>query len=110
MFHFLYLTPTPTTETYTLSLHDALPISRLLRTVCFGVALFALALSACDQPTLQRGPTGTINLHGATTQVQSAALVERSEEHTSELQSHVKLVCRLLLEKKNVGSDCNQRT
>src|SRR5690242_21665485 len=76
MFHFLYLTPTPTTETYTLSLHDALPISRLLRTVCFGVALFALALSACDQPTLQRGPTGTINLHGATTQVQSAALVE----------------------------------
>ena len=50
--------------------------SRLLRTVCFGVALFALALSACDQPTLQRGPTGTINLHGATTQVQSAALVE----------------------------------
>src|SRR6266487_6757477 len=67
---FFFFNDTATTEIYTLSLHDALPISRA--------------------PTAPPGPAA------ATTRCCSA----RSEEHTSELQSPVHLVCRLLLEKK----------
>src|SRR6266571_9487549 len=68
-FFFFFFNDTATTEIYTLSLHDALPIS--LRRHCA-----AAPASRCP-----RRPW-------------------RSEEHTSELQSHVNLVCRLLLEKK----------
>src|SRR5579864_365370 len=67
---------TATTEIYTLSLHDALPISFRERTSC----LFSLS-----QRSSLKGPV-PLDL-------------SRSEEHTSELQSHVNLVCRLLLEK-----------
>src|SRR5205809_1753356 len=63
---------TTTTEDYTLSLHDALPISAALKS----------------------SPPWTM---GAT----RCAWRLRSEEHTSELQSRLHLVCRLLLEKKN---------
>src|SRR5438132_7531763 len=66
---------TATTEIYTLSLHDALPIS------------------ACRTAGIR-----TILITGD--QAQTAAAIARSEEHTSELQSHSDLVCRLLLEKK----------
>src|SRR5437773_11812030 len=67
-----------TTEIYTLSLHDALPISGLwLR----------------DGASLNLAPLD-IALEG------SGLVFSRSEEHTSELQSHHDLVCRLLLEKK----------
>src|SRR5437868_15104817 len=73
---FFFNTPA-TTEIYTLSLHDALPISMMI-----GV------LSG-------RGPTS------ATPPAIAAGTVPlRSEEHTSELQSRFDLVCRLLLEKK----------
>src|SRR5207237_10138849 len=65
---------TPNTQIYTLSLHDALPIC-----CCAGFARRGDDVSA---PALKR------------------AAVARSEEHTSELQSHLNLVCRLLLEKK----------
>src|SRR5438105_11792801 len=72
---------TATTEIYTLSLHDALPISVLSRPVPLRVdASTGAAAQACG-----RG--------------------RRSEEHTSELQSRVDLVCRLLLEKKNNDAD-----
>src|SRR5437016_7160539 len=81
-----FFNATPTTEIYTLSLHDALPISLLLRslpaseaTVIRYAALCCLALG-----TFAVGTEG------------------RSEEHTSELQSLTNLVCRLLLEKKKV--------
>src|SRR5690242_21471944 len=78
---YFFFTDTATTEIYTLSLHDALPISR------DGVAL----QSAVEQTRLVL--VGKIHraIDGTT---------PRSEEHTSELQSHVNLVCRLLLEKK----------
>src|SRR6266704_6533890 len=66
---FFFFNDTATTEIYTLSLHDALPIS--------------------GGPFLERG-------HGADQRVHP----NRSEEHTSELQSRFDLVCRLLLEKK----------
>src|SRR5438132_10898302 len=72
-----------TTEIYTLSLHDALPIS--LVQVAPGTAITPNVL----HPKLP------------TEEPLSAALdARRSEEHTSELQSHSDLVCRLLLEKK----------
>src|SRR5260363_249930 len=69
---FFFFNDTATTEIYTLSLHDALPISRWMR--CANSA--------------------------ATASSNSAPRAMRSEEHTSELQSPDHLVCRLLLEKK----------
>src|SRR6476620_12688916 len=68
---FFFFNDTATTEIYTLSLHDALPISTWVPSVC-------------TRPRV-------IRPHPATW---------RSEEHTSELQSRQYLVCRLLLEKK----------
>src|SRR5574343_2003175 len=75
-FLFFFFNDTATTEIYTLSLHDALPISAFRNLdmrpfICFSMS--------CGR--------------------------QRSEEHTSELQSHHDLVCRLLLEKKK-----NQKT
>src|SRR5436853_6333706 len=77
---FFFFNDTATTEIYTLSLHDALPISLL-------------------EPS-RRAVHADARGHDA---VRSAGLgddVPRSEEHTSELQSLRHLVCRLLLEKK----------
>src|SRR5438034_8140709 len=71
---------TATTEIYTLSLHDALPIYRL-------------ALD--DKPEADPHP-GPLPIGWG----EGGQRPERSEEHTSELQSHSDLVCRLLLEKK----------
>src|SRR6266516_7910747 len=76
-----FFNDTATTEIYTLSLHDALPI------------LLALAVTVTSPIT---SPVAF--------KVQLAAALSpaaRSEEHTSELQSPYDLVCRLLLEKKN---------
>src|SRR6266571_9210242 len=67
-FLFFFFNDTATTEIYTLSLHDALPISPAMKW-----------WPRCRTPS---------------------TMMPRSEEHTSELQSHVNLVCRLLLEKK----------
>src|SRR6185295_20272520 len=73
--HFLFFfNDTATTEIYTLSLHDALPISRI------------------SLPSATMVPTPV--------RVKKAGMPARSEEHTSELQSRQYLVCRLLLEKK----------
>src|SRR5256885_9907836 len=80
---FFFFNDTATTEIYTLSLHDALPI--LIRLCCGSSS--ANWLSASSRPV-------TSNCTG------SSRLI-RSEEHTSELQSPCNLVCRLLLEKKN---------
>src|SRR3989454_2358252 len=83
LFCFFFFNDTATTEIYTLSLHDALPIlSRRDRASCgpersdSGAGLFV--------PRPRPSPVASI----------------RSEEHTSELQSPCNLVCRLLLEKK----------
>src|SRR6266478_10032927 len=73
-FFFFFFNDTATTEIYTLSLHDALPIRR-------EPARRTAATSRRHPPRLHRLPG-------------------RSEEHTSELQSQSNLVCRLLLEKK----------
>src|SRR5260370_29215075 len=82
-FSFFFFNDTATTEIYTLSLHDALPIS--MATLTLKRSFLTFGTRAPGPPT--RPPT---------TSVGNA----RSEEHTSELQSHLNLVCRLLLEKK----------
>src|SRR2546426_7897275 len=82
---FFFFNDTATTEIYTLSLHDALPISA-------GEPCGAPAHRAARAP--QRGPRRARPRHRA------PPAHARSEEHTSELQSPCNLVCRLLLEKK----------
>src|SRR5216684_8516415 len=76
---FFFFNDTATTEIYTLSLHDALPISVRRR---------------------PRGARGDAAGHPRPGGRPAAAGRQRSEEHTSELQSRLHLVCRLLLEKK----------
>src|SRR5438105_13081918 len=73
---FFFFNDTATTEIYTLSLHDALPILDPL------------------------GEMFRYHEWATTTLIDHCAAHSRSEEHTSELQSRVDLVCRLLLEKK----------
>src|SRR5690554_7185880 len=85
---FFFFNDTATTEIYTLSLHDALPISRSPATACGSTA---------GSP----GCTATSWCSPATSPRTSTPRTARSEEHTSELQSRPHLVCRLLLEKKN---------
>src|SRR5688572_32463665 len=86
-----------TTEIYTLSLHDALPISararqlwneikdEQVRDMLLSIRTRAASLQQAQLNNFQRWPT--LEMY-------------RSEEHTSELQSQSNLVCRLLLEKK----------
>src|SRR5438034_5901407 len=82
-----------TTEIYTLSLHDALPIYRLVERHVTGGG------EAADTRERLRFSVQQLERH-ALEVVGQIARRGRSEEHTSELQSHSDLVCRLLLEKK----------
>src|SRR3712207_8742823 len=93
---FFFFNDTATTEIYTLSLHDALPICRRSRRA---VVHFHcdLGKSAHRAGRRQRARFG--RAAGVAARRSPAA---RSEEHTSELQSRQYLVCRLLLEKKKI--------
>src|SRR5256885_17220930 len=87
---FFFFNDTATTEIYTLSLHDALPISPTIHAVR-GVRSGVVQRSSrrCrNSPLLPSRKCARISTK------------PRSEEHTSELQSPCNLVCRLLLEKK----------
>src|SRR2546425_6663749 len=97
-----FFNDTATTEIYTLSLHDALPIStgRWPRTVA--------ARPGCRSRT-PRSRWGRWPSPPAVTASSTAATSRRSEEHTSELQSLAYLVCRLLLEKKKKKTDHMKR-
>src|SRR2546430_10094322 len=75
VFIFFFFNDTATTEIYTLSLHDALPISADSFSVGVPISAGISPRARAESPS-------------------------RSEEHTSELQSQSNLVCRLLLEKK----------
>src|SRR3712207_7637477 len=98
---FFFFNDTATTEIYTLSLHDALPIlpvpapARMQTgpdTACAAVRCSSSSwASTASAPATRTSP-------GA------PAICDRSEEHTSELQSRQYLVCRLLLEKKKIIS------
>src|SRR5215475_6463314 len=78
-YFFFFFNDTATTEIYTLSLHDALPICR---------------------PRIASRSAAGRTARDSVVHARHRARVGRSEEHTSELQSREKLVCRLLLEKK----------
>src|SRR2546430_12449837 len=80
---FFFFNDTATTEIYTLSLHDALPISYVASGACH------CWLRCVSAPAIDR---------------LLALGFARSEEHTSELQSQSNLVCRLLLEKKKTNN------
>src|SRR3712207_7546233 len=85
---FFFFNDTATTEIYTLSLHDALPIS-LPRSTAWHSSAFIPA--AANRPWATLREWGNVPSEWG-----------RSEEHTSELQSRQYLVCRLLLEKKKL--------
>src|SRR5256885_15294696 len=89
---FFFFNDTATTEIYTLSLHDALPIFNVLR-----ISAMTCALSGTRWIALRNTTASTEDTMRDT---HSALPSMRSEEHTSELQSPCNLVCRLLLEKK----------
>src|SRR5207247_11203201 len=86
---FFFFNHTATTEIYTLSLHDALPISHR------HVDGRGVRRPSVNEPLLG-DIDDAVRLDGH----RDATHSHRSEEHTSELQSRVDLVCRLLLEKK----------
>src|SRR3712207_8055402 len=96
---FFFFNDTATTEIYTLSLHDALPISStFLVFPLLGLGALALLGGAFDRDLR----TGLFYLCALPSTVSSSVAMTRSEEHTSELQSRQYLVCRLLLEKKKM--------
>src|SRR2546425_8447238 len=84
-FFFFFFNDPATTEIYTLSLHDALPIS------------------SSTAARAKAEMTAVLNRRGAS--LSETVRSMRSEEHTSELQSLAYLVCRLLLEKKKQRAD-----
>src|SRR2546430_12723973 len=87
--YFFFLNDTATTEIYTLPLHDALPILDL--SAASG-SVSADDIGSDVQVSSASGNVTVSNVKG-----------DRSEEHTSELQSQSNLVCRLLLEKKKAS-------
>src|SRR3712207_7209152 len=91
MTSFFFFNDTATTEIYTLSLHDALPIyrQRAVRRVEHEPRARGGEVQSRDQLLCRSRP--------------ESHAVPRSEEHTSELQSRQYLVCRLLLEKKTIS-------
>src|SRR5690606_41590255 len=99
--YLFFLTDTATTQIYTLSLHDALPI--------FSLKEFILAENLVDASkikVIEDGSSNGVSLEAfdrrqlKENHLVAAMMRVRSEEHTSELQSRENLVCRLLLEKK----------
>src|SRR2546430_9455119 len=91
IFFFFFFNDTATTEIYTLSLHDALPISMSTPRIAECNCGLGFEIQGSDGVAFRR----------------IVAEQKRSEEHTSELQSQSNLVCRLLLEKKkNTYHNC----
>src|SRR5207237_9969618 len=84
----------PPTAIYPLSLHDALPICKAFK-VCRGRSTPSIET--------ERAPaSSSASLIASAASASTSSVSVRSEEHTSELQSHLNLVCRLLLEKKKI--------
>src|SRR5689334_24248856 len=98
-FSFFFNDPA-TTEIYTLSLHDALPICILDQPLAFGVERRRRLVEQQQRRIAEQRARDRDAL----------ALPARSEEHTSELQSQFHLVCRLLLEKKKKKNKLTTQT
>src|SRR2546425_5078998 len=90
---FFFFNDTATTEIYTLSLHDALPISGR-------PARSPMPLTPHVEPQRRTAPSNETRRKTKPRTTMNPRNAIRSEEHTSELQSLAYLVCRLLLEKK----------
>src|SRR3712207_7409168 len=104
LFVFFFFNDTATTEIYTLSLHDALPIFRLdhsrpRRRLRVLHELFDRVVGKAASPQVPQPKRVGFGFEGV-----------RSEEHTSELQSRQYLVCRLLLEKKQYSREATRRS
>src|SRR3712207_7899585 len=97
-----FFNDTATTEIYTLSLHDALPIYDAVRPMIASVGSMMVGSTRCSSRT---SPGAC-----STAPRMLRFLPVRSEEHTSELQSRQYLVCRLLLEKKKLTYNNNKRS
>src|SRR3712207_7214839 len=93
---FFFFNDTATTEIYTLSLHDALPICREQHVPVERAPVHAHAAPVGGEHV----PAGRLEHPPPDVRDAVGVRVVRSEEHTSELQSRQYLVCRLLLEKK----------
>src|SRR5205807_8806057 len=100
-----FFTDQPASEIYTLSLHDALPIYRVVMRVAHQFTSRSPRLAGTRNPIRRissenfGSPRSRSNSGSELSSIRSGS--PRSEEHTSELQSPCNLVCRLLLEKKN---------
>src|SRR3712207_7879203 len=97
MLNVFFFNDTATTEIYTLSLHDALPIYSDL-----------IASATAKRPAARLSMAAYIGVlpsaaSAAARSSRPSSSIPRSEEHTSELQSRQYLVCRLLLEKKTTS-------
>src|SRR5690554_7789484 len=105
---FFFFNDTTSTEIYTLSLHDALPISDFV--------ILSSDLEFLD-PIIETGASEVRDGHfrvvffgRQVAELTKPEMRDRSEEHTSELQSRPHLVCRLLLEKKKKKVNKNKKT
>src|SRR5260221_7966680 len=112
-YFFFFFNDTATTEIYTLSLHDALPIcgggSPHQRLVPFYSDYRHAGLKPLSPVVSTDAGYTTLAVNGRCLHL-LAFQGPRSEEHTSELQSHSDLVCRLLLEKKKKKNKYNPFT
>src|SRR3712207_8961667 len=105
---FFFFNDTATTEIYTLSLHDALPIFNYQTgetVVLIRRHKRRREIAELLEALLEKHPTGTVYVAWDNSNTHEDDEV-RSEEHTSELQSRQYLVCRLLLEKKKKNKTC----
>src|SRR5437868_9896633 len=96
--HYSYHSAHPT-PIYTLSLHDALPISKPAVTATV-ISPRASIVCCCNVARRDRPKATGTSANPSARDRRGATNATRSEEHTSELQSRFDLVCRLLLEKK----------
>src|SRR5256885_10093383 len=99
---FFFFNDTATTEIYTLSLHDALPIYDDEAVGVFE-ATRVRRRGAATVSCPQTGDARAVSYPGLILDGDDPESAPRSEEHTSELQSPCNLVCRLLLEKKKIN-------
>src|SRR2546430_6084799 len=107
LFCFFFFNDTATTEIYTLSLHDALPIYHWCQPRSAGLSGPRLTFAWCRHSQRRTGLSSESHPYAAATRARISLMTGRSEEHTSELQSQSNLVCRLLLEKKKSRIVCS---